>query len=498
MPQSLALQRGISKAQLATGAGGVVTVALVGIFLFGQSTFNFWVLSAFGLVSWSIWAFKQPVYAFAALLLVWFTVYSRTTVPIFQVEGSGNRGGIALGDLLWACFLMVVLIHTITKGIPRLQNRSLLKPIFFLICYPVLAMILPLAGVVIGGWPISFAMPGIRQVEWGSFAVFGYWLASQYGSGSLIRATIASLLIGTALHMTYSALQVLFSLKLIPQTYLALDSIFSDRFSSTWFFYPRATGLLVNPNSYGVFGAFVFMTFVAILLSGHSHKRATKGLLMFGSLWAALLSGSRSAVLGIVTALAIMFIAIVMTARTDHGRRLYERTLRFGVMFIFAFITLLNLALMMLPEVLKDRFLLILAVLSKGVQADRNAIGRLNMWIEAGKEYWINYPLGTWVPPSYALHSAIDNYYVVALTQGSPIFLLTWLLFLLGAGMLSTSLVQSESVKSKCVGLTLVGFTGVLLGSSFTLSLILQPQINSMYWSAIGLAVAMANRTKLT
>lgn len=476
------------------GFGVLLTFILVGLFVLGEPTTLFWLLASTGLFLWSLWAFRQPVYAFSALLFVWITVYSRSTIPIFQVEGPGNRGGIALGDFLWLVLAGAVLLKTLLRGI-RLPKTPTVSVYTLLVApYIILASILPLLGVTFEDWPLSYGLPGIRHLQWASFAFLAFCLARQFGAATVIYLLFTSVLLATVFHTVYSGLQVFASMELIPWEYLILDQLFSERFVETWFYYPRATGLLINPNSYGLLGALVFVIFVASILSGLRLGKRYKILMISGALWAVLVSGSRSAVLGILVALVIMYLSLLGTVGLERGGKLLGRALRFGLFIVFTLTPLVTLAFAALPEVLRERLLRIAGILSQGAEVDPNATGRIEMWFEAIAEYWLNYPFGTLVPPSYALWLAIDSYYVVTLTQGTPIFLFSFLLFLFGAMLLGFSLLNRSSVESKWVGLTLLGFSGVVAGASFTLSPLLQAQVIALFWSLLGLGFAMVKR----
>lgn len=478
------------------GFGFLITFILIFLFLLMESSALLWFIASGGLLLWSLWAIKQPVYAFSTLLFVWITVYSRTTIPFFQIEGPGNRGGIALGDLLWLAFTVVMLLNILLrKGglFPKKLRVSMY--VLLMLPYIVLTFLLPFLGVTFKGWPLSYGLPGIRALQWASFSIFSYWLARQYNIKTLINSMIGSVVLATVFHMIYSGLQILTSMKIFPLSYLFLDQLFSRRFTETWFFYPRSTGLLVNPNSYGLFGALVFVIYTSIIISGIKLSARYKIILMTGAIWSILISGSRSAVVGVGMALSILYFSLIGNAGLKRGTiLLLGRGLRFGLVLLFVLTPLVALAFIGLPDVLRERLLRLTGIFSQGLESDPNAIGRTEMWSEVIEEYWLNYPFGTWVPPSYALWSAVDSYYVVTLTQGTPIFLFAFLIFLFGVMLLGFNLLNRLFVESKWVGLTLLGYGGVIAGASFTLSPLLQPQIISLFWSHLGLALAIRKR----
>ena len=58
----------------------------------------FIIIFAFG---WSIFCIQRPLPAFLFVFLIFVLAYSRLGLNLISVEGPGNRGIVALGDLLW-------------------------------------------------------------------------------------------------------------------------------------------------------------------------------------------------------------------------------------------------------------------------------------------------------------------------------------------------------------------------------------------------------------
>jgi len=105
---------------------------------------------------------------------------------------------------------------------------------------------------------------------------------------------------------------------------------------------------------------------------------------------------------------------------------------------------------------------------------------------------WFDFPLGTWVPPSYATGSAVDSYYVATALQGTPAYTLVWLLFLGSVITLGLKVYQRSHVPLKAAaGLVLSGWAGVMAGAGFTLSSMLQTQLIVPFWALIGITLAM-------
>jgi hypothetical protein len=105
----------------------------------------FWLAAGALLLCWWLWALKHPLPAFACLVFVWATVYARASLPMFQVEGGDNRGGLALGDLMWLLFVAAWAIVWLRTKYGRFSASFLDTNIISLplVAYVALSIILP-------------------------------------------------------------------------------------------------------------------------------------------------------------------------------------------------------------------------------------------------------------------------------------------------------------------------------------------------------------------
>lgn len=467
---------------------GILLVGILSIFFLLKETpsVSFWLVVFLLFLVWFIWTLKNFALSFFITLFIWITLYSRTTMPFFAFEGPGNRGGVALGDFLWIGLMFAMsLFILLNKQKITISNKFWGLSIFIWL-YPLFVVLLPVLGLLTGRWPFSFVTPALRQIQWASFALLGYLLAKRYEYKIIIRYLIKTVFVSAIVHLIYSLVQIGASFKIIPDFYLFLDQLFKNRFQISWFFYPRATGLFVNPNSYGVFCAMVLILAISIIISGYKLNRIEKILFFATSIGGMLLSGSRSGVLGFFITLLLLGFAFIFMNKGD-----IKRTLHFSFTVLILAIVFIPGIWLLLPEILKNRFFLLFQTVSEGVAVDPNAIGRVLMWKEAITEQLRNYPFGTLVPPSYALNSAIDSYYVTTLVQGTIIFTILFLLFMISVTNLGVTLIKKAKLECKLIGSTLIGFVGVIAGASFTLSPILQPQVIALFWSVLGFGFAL-------
>ena len=447
------------------------------------------VMAATVVVTWIILCIYRSLWAFSILFLVFVLAYARLGLPLISVEGPGNRGIVALGDVLW---LSLVLTWT-AKGVffagPIRIRKAYPVTIWIMLPFVLLATILPVIGVLTGDWPYSYAIPGWRTLQWSSFALFAYFLVRQYNTRRVIKHVVAVMVLAAILHMGYGLIQLGYYAGVLDQSWIFLDVIFAAMHVNAWFFYPRLTGLQVNPNSYGMYSALVFLLALAMHLArADAGRRVLWSVAFAAALFGLLFPASRSAYLGIMVAFFLWFLIGMGT------RRLAARGLILSTKLIFVGTIGLGALWPVFPEVLRGRLMRFLDVFSGGAQMDVNAQERVEMWQSLWQLYVIDYPFGTWVPTSYAMDSAVDSYYIVTSIQGTPIFTLSWLVFLGAVVNLGWSAWRrSASRQEAAIGLALAGFAGVMAGGGLTLSPMLQPQLVVPLWVLIGVSLAVVD-----
>lgn len=444
--------------------------------------------------AWLYFAFRRPVTAFGVVAFTFALAHARLYLGMVSVAGplTSNRGVLRVGDFVLAGLLAAVLLRYVLNRDPKSRNWAFeaASPLSVWATLPFLALatVLPLSGYLAGTWPASFAVPGLRQIQWVGTALAAYVLAKEFGTRLVLRVLFAALIAAGALHVAYGSVQLLNFLGVLGAGWVAWDALYAVHHNVGWFFYPRLTGLLVNPNSYGFYGAFLFVLGAALVLT-----RAPHGLRIWvavaSAIFALAMTGSRSALLGLV--IAALMVGFV-TLRSDQ---MLGRLAKFSIGLPLVLAAAVGLLWPLIPSILQSRYRRLFAVLIEGTDAEPNAAARLQMWQEAWQRYWTDHPLGTWVPPSYALELPIDSYYLVTAMQGTPVFTALWLLFALGLTCLGwQAMRRAESALERAAGLTLIGWVGVILGGSFTLSPLPQPQLAFPLWALAGCVLAIAVR----
>ncbi len=484
-----------SEAIASTGAwliGAGLTVALCLLFMLGMPSATFWAVAGFLLLAWGLWAWKYPLPAFACLVFVWITVYNRAALPVFQVEGLGNRGGVALGDLLWIICFGIWLLQRVRLSrwhfAFSIERVDIL--LVYLVPYLLLSVLLPILGVLMGGWSPSFAIPGVRHLQWVSLALMSYWAVRTHGLEHLWRVMLWVFVVASIAHTLHALIQLLAPLGVLSSDWLILDKEFAQRFTATWFFYPRTTGLLVNPNSYGLFGAVVLLLLSACLLARLRLRFGATWLLGLSGLWAVLSSASRSAIVGLVSGALVLGAIVLMRAMLTHDERYLVRLAGFTGKVVIVLGIVPALADALLPSHLLERVVLLAGVVMEGAEIDPNAIGRFDLWESALQAYETEFVWGTWVPAGYALKSPVDSYYVSLLVQGTPLYLLVFLIALLGVLWRGWQMTLTSLPLTVAAGLALIAIEALIAASSLTLSPLLETQTLTSFWLLVGAGLA--------
>ncbi len=440
-------------------------------------------------VAWIILCVYRPLLAFSTLFLVFVLAYARLGLPLVSVEGPGNRGVIALGDLMWLGFMLTWVAKRFIYGNSIRLRTTYPVEIWSMLPFVLMSTLLPIVGVLTGDWPYSYAIPGLRTLQWCSFAVIAYFLIQKFSAPVVMKRIIVVVLFAAILNMLYGVIQLGYSLGLLDRAWILLDDVFVKLHTNSWFYYPRLTGLHVNPNSYGMSSAMVFLLVLAIYLArADVGRRVLLGMGLAAALFGLLLTTSRSAYLGVIVA---FFIWMVIGL---GSKRLAARGLVQSVKLFFAATLGLVVLWPVLPEVLRGRLMRFLEVFTGGAQMDRNAQARVEEWQWLWELYVSDYPLGTWVPASYATGSGVDSFYILTVIQGTPIFTLCWLIFLGASVSLGwNAWRRAESRQNAAIGLALAGFVGVMAGGGLTLSAMLEPQLAVLLWVLIGASLAVVD-----
>lgn len=472
-----------------------LTLALGWLYMVGELSVLFWLLVAALMIGWGIWALKNPLPAFIALVFIWITVYSRASLAIFTTEegGGSNRGGLSLGDLLWIVYtgtwLWWWLRHQgwriVIGSLGRAESTLLPLTLFLLI-----SLLLPVIGVLVAGYPVSYAIPGFRYLQWASFALFAYTLIRSHNRTYFVRLLLAVFAFAGLVHSVYALIQTLVPLGILHGSWLYLDHIFAQRFSITWFFYPRTTGLCINPNHYGLFGSVLVCFYCASVFSNIRTATSVRLLLLLSGIWAIASASSRSAVLGLLTGLCLMgtiaWLRVIALGRQRELMRFYRFLFLTGV---FAICSAL-FAAAFLPPLLSERVRLLIDIVNRGAEVDPNATGRFEFWSTALRAFEEQNPWGTLVPSGYALNMPIDSFYVSLIVQGTPFYLLIFCMLLGGLLWLSWRNVHRVCSSDVWIGFSTIGTIGIVILASATLSPLQNAVVIAPFWTLTGMAFA--------
>jgi hypothetical protein len=473
------------------GIGAVLTLLLSALFMAAEPSAAIGIASLFLLCGWIIWAWRYPRWALACLFLAWITIYNRATLPLFQVEGGLNRGGLSLGDLLWVGFTLAWLAqrNAFKETLSFIIDKRYNPLLFLVLTYIAISFSLPFLGVWIFGWSPSYAIPGVRHLQWSSFALFSIWLMRQYGVLSTWRLMLTVLTIASVLHASYALIQYLATFGTISIEWLFLDKVVTERFESTYFFYPRTTGLLTNPNNLGLFGASVLSILLASYLARAPIGSVSALLMSLSAGWVLATSASRTALVGVLITLgALSVIAVLQTTLRSDGNSMHYR-----VGCLIRLLLILSVATVFLwfltPEHSRERIILLIDVAIRGASEDPNAIGRLNAWERALRSYEEQFPLGTWVPAGYALDTFVDSYYVCLIVQGTPVYMGLFICLLIAVLSRAWEAGLANDTSVAGAGLALLGMT-ILVGiASTTLIPLENAHVIPLFWFLLGVGV---------
>ena len=457
---------------------GATLITVIGVL----TLFNITGTLVFALIAlWAIWSIFNPRESFLTLLLYFLVFYGRTSMGDLNVSGADDRGAIRFGDIIWGItFCCTAASRILTPP----QRRTIRPRTAAMLPYIILASMLPIAGVLTDTWPLSYAVPGFRHLQWASFAWMAYILCRRFSPEELWGPAVKIIAWTCIIHAVYAFLQMGYSIGFIPRSILYLDDLLVQTKAKTWFYYPRTTGLFLNPNSYGIYSAICIMT--GLLLSwAHGRKIWLWNAMIVCGAFGLVTSGSRSGLAGLL--LGIMALYLRPMAIT---RQMMKPLLNIGIMLLLLG-TIVYFASPYIPESLRDRFARMALVSREGANADENLAARVDSWKSLYAEYQNKYPWGTWVPPSYAFDSAVDSYYVQTWVQGTPAFMCAFILLMLAAIFRGHQAAKSALPDHQTAGLSLVAASGIILAASFAVSPLLQPHINAMFWSLLGMVTAL-------
>jgi len=342
-----------------------------------------------------------------AVLTAWLVFGARVTVSF----STGGRGTLAilepalilLGLTIWCCTP-----RGRGKIVPARMYWRSAGPLFLLLA------LLPVMGVAAGSHGLqSLYSIALVAVPWSIFMVGRV----VHDPGTLTRGVTMAIWI----HGAYGAAQMLGRLSLLPDAIsgwiTAWDLSSQAAYAESYIVSQRSTGMLINPNSYGLWSV------LAVVFSVFYLKGRIRAFSITLALIGVYASESRTA----IAALMVALIAVVLTGRDLSAafKMLALITAAAVPLVVLNWFGLLEsfVADNALERMRSGWFV----VTGRGV--DENLAGRLEAWSMAGTlatEHW----LGTWGPPQVMLGHSIDSQYLAMFLQGSFPLVLAYVLLL--------------------------------------------------------------------
>lgn len=348
-----------------------------------------------------------------SVLVAWLILGARLTTSL----ATGGRGTLAVLDP--ALILVGVGIWCVTptgkgKVIPARMYWRSAGPLFLLL------LLLPVLGVAHGTHGVrSLYSIALVAIPWAIFML-----------GRVVRdprrwrrGVAAAIWVQGA----YGAAQLLNRLSFLPDAIgsriTAWDLGSQAAYADAYIVSQRSTGLLINPNAYGMWSALAFV-FSAFYLRGR-----TRAMLIALTLTGVYASESR-------TAMAAVLGSLLAVAVTGRGLSAVVKVVAGGAAFALTLVVAnwLGVLQSFVAENTLDRMRSGWFVLT-GRGTDENLTGRFEAWSSASRfaaEHW----MGTWGPPQVTLGGSIDSQYLAMFLQGSVLLLLAYLLLLISPFLL--------------------------------------------------------------
>ncbi|MBD3947186.1 O-antigen ligase family protein [Nocardioides ganghwensis] len=343
-----------------------------------------------------------------ALLVGWLVLGARVTATL----STGGRGTLAILDP--ALILLGVAIWCCTptgrgKIVPARMYWRSAGPLFLLL------LLLPVLGVAHGTHNVrSLYSIALVAVPWSIFMV-----GRVAGDP---RTWTRGVTVAIWIHGAYGAAQLMGRLSLLPDALsgwmAAWDLSSQAAYAESYIVSQRSTGVLINPNSYGLWSV------LAVVFSVFYLRGRTRAISIALALTGVYASESR-------TAMAALVVSLIVVALTGRG---LDAILKMVALVAAAAVPLAVLNWFgMLQSFFSESTLERmrsgwLVLTGRGV--DENLAGRFEAWDLArtmSADHW----LGTWGPPQVTLGQSIDSQYLALFLQGSLPLLLAYLLLLI-------------------------------------------------------------------
>ncbi len=392
--------------------------------------------------------------------LILITGYA-TFNPWLRFEMTETGHFISLLDL-WFGLLIIVfvleLFHEYRLSFAK-ASRSLLISIALFVS---VVLLYPLIAIVLGRYPIGAITPGLRHLQWMLFFPVTAVMCRNTTTRRRLVTSVIALIVLT--HTSYAILQYL-------EFYGFVNNLPHHRLEGhrqTWFYYGRATGLLLNPNHYGILMALCALVLATI--STFNRQDAQRyGLYLSFAIGGILLSGSRTGL--------VMFM-IPVTLCLFQIRFLLKNTIWFPI-----FAGPIIIVDTILGGKISSRFGQLASLFKGGFENIPHLAGRFEAWRAAIEVYRQQPVYGTLVASSIASDIITENYYLNLLIQAGPFGVL---------GILSVYLssirfgILTYTAESNPYSFALILVTIAIVIGNMTAYPMGLPPVTVLFWSLLG------------
>jgi len=364
--------------------------------------------------------------ASAHVLLLSATIYMLLAERLFLKLATGGSGILPILDL-WIPLLalMLMLSSGRSASLRFLSNQGFRV---YWLPYILTSAMLPGIAFFFADYPLRTLIGYPNSVLAISFLMFGSWIAcSRQPVWNLTRkylfaAILIECIVATA---QFAYLKSLVSSPILRVLYdwdIATQSAWSDRYILT----ARSIGTFVNPNDLGFWAVMAFWASVLMLQNWQRHIAA------YAALVTLLFSQSRGSVLALLGSISIWVLYLALSR--DTGLKKTREAVLVTLLLCIAISIGASIALS--PEDLQDlpgadRLKAGLLFIVQDTGADENAAGRVEAWQQA-VEFYGEHPLGTIGEPKQVFPYVLDNDYVRLFLQGTPLYVLIFVLLLYG------------------------------------------------------------------
>jgi len=285
----------------------------------------------------------------------------------------------------------------------------------------------------------------------------------------------------------YLCLQVYYAY-LFPNRVAALylDRVYIETHAREWLTIHRITGLAVNPNSLGLLGVIFNSLFFKRDFIRVQSKSFDLFFVGFSGVWLVVVSASRTALITLICLFVLVFIVGILK---QYSFSISSKLVYLAVLLLFVLVSL-SIVSHFMPH-LTQRISSALSL--SGVLSDINFVARVETWKET-LSYLETHPFGTLASPFYTLQVSVDSYWVYLLTQGSLLYVLAFILFLLAVLASGAKVIKSDVSVSRFAGYftMLIVFTACV--ESMTMVAFLDSSVIFLVFALIGITAYSRNK----